>query len=79
MTSMPRLRIAVMRDQPRRNARIRDAARPRSLSRGASRDLRVDRDARSERERARDSWEVLQGLEAIRTFPLFPTLRLEVR
>ena len=49
-------------DQPRRNARIRDAARPRSLSRG---DLRVDRDARSERERARDSREVLRGLEAI--------------
>ena len=52
-------------DQPRRNARIRDAARPRSLSRGAARDLRVDRDARSERERARDSREVLRGLEAI--------------
>ena len=41
------------------------AARPRSLSRGAARDLRVDRDARSERERARDSREVLRGLEAI--------------
>ena len=52
-------------DQPQRNARIRDAARPRSLSRGAARDLRVDRDARSERERARDSREVLRGLEAI--------------
>ena len=52
-------------DQSRRNARIRDAARPRSLSRGAARDLRVDRDARSERERARDSREVLRGLEAI--------------
>ena len=52
-------------DQPRRNARIRDAARPRSLSRGAARDLRVDRDARSKRERARDSREVLRGLEAI--------------
>ena len=52
-------------DQPRRNARIRDAARPRSLSRGAARDLRVDRDARSERERARDSREVLRGLKAI--------------
>ena len=52
-------------DQSRRNARIRDAARPRSLSRGATRDLRVDRDARSERERARDSREVLRGLEAI--------------
>ena len=38
-------------DQSRQNARIRDAARPRSLSRGAARDLRVDRDARSERER----------------------------
>ena len=36
-------------DQPRRNARIRDAARPRSLSRGAARDLRVDRDARDGR------------------------------
>ena len=32
-------------DQPRRNARIRDAERPRSPSRGAARDLRVDRDA----------------------------------
>ena len=52
-------------DQSRRNARIRDAARPRSLSRGAARDLRVDRDARGERERARDSREVLRGLEAI--------------
>ena len=52
-------------DQSRRNARIRDAARPRSLSRGAARDLRVDRDTRSERERARDSREVLRGLEAI--------------
>ena len=52
-------------DQPRRNARIRDAARPRSLSRGAARDLRVDRDARSERERARGSREVLRELEAI--------------
>ena len=61
-------------DQPRRNARIRDAARPRSLSRGAARDLRVDRDARSERERARDSREVLRGLEAIhdREGPLGP-------
>ena len=52
-------------DQSRQNARIRDAARPRTLSRGAARDLRVDRDARSERERARDSREVLRGLEAI--------------
>ena len=52
-------------DQPRRIARFRDAARPRSLSHGAARDLRVDRDARSERERARDSREVLRGLEAI--------------
>ena len=52
-------------DQPRRVARFRDAARPRSLSQGAARDLRVDRDARSERERARDSREVLRGLEAI--------------
>ena len=42
-------------DQPRRIARFRDAARPRSLSQGAARDLRVDRDAR----------EVLRGLEAI--------------
>ena len=50
-------------DQSRRSVRIRDAARPRSLSR-AARDLRVDRDARSERERARDSREV-RGLEAI--------------
>ena len=46
-------------------ARIRYAARPRSLSCGAARDLRADRDARSERERARDSREVLRGLEAI--------------
>ena len=52
-------------DQPRRIARFRDAARPRSLSHGAARDLRVDRDARSERERARDSREVVRGLEAI--------------
>ena len=52
-------------NQSRRNARIHDAARPRSLSRGDARDLRVDRDARSERERARDSREVLRGLEAI--------------
>ena len=81
-------------DQPRRVARFRDAARPRSLSQGAARDLRVDRNARSERERARDSREVLRGLEAIhdrqgpvgrrrlmipQMFPLFPTLRLEVR
>ena len=36
-----------------RNARSRAAARPRSLSRGAARDLRDDRDTR--RERARDS------------------------
>ena len=35
----------------RRSERSRAAARPRSLSRGAARDLRVDRDARSERER----------------------------
>ena len=39
----------------RRSARSRAAARPRSLSRGAVRDLRVDRDTRSERERARDT------------------------
>ena len=49
----------------RRSERSRAAARPRSLSRGAARDLRVDRDTRSERERARDSREVLRGLEAI--------------
>ena len=42
----------------RRSARSRAAARPRSLSRGAVRDPRVDRDTRSERERARDSREV---------------------
>ena len=59
------MQAAVRLQEPRRNARIRDAARPRSLSRGAARDLRVDRDARSERERARDSREVLRGLEAI--------------
>ena len=34
-----------------RNARSRDAARARSLTRGAARDLREDRDSRSERER----------------------------
>ena len=48
-----------------RNARSRAAARPRSLSRGAARDLRDDRDTRSGRERARDSRDVLRGLEAI--------------
>ena len=45
-----------------RNARSRAAARARSLSRGAVRDIREDRDTRSERERIRDT---LRGLEAI--------------
>ena len=48
-------------NQARRNARSHAAARPRSLSRGAARDLRVDGDTRSERERASDSGEVLRG------------------
>ena len=58
----------------RRSARSRAAARPRSLSRGAVRDLRVDRDTRSERERARESRDVLRGLEAIhdRSGPIGP-------
>ena len=38
-----------------RNARIRDAARARSLTRGAAKDIREDRDTRSERERVRES------------------------
>ena len=52
-----------------RNARSRAAARPRSLSRGAARDPRVDRDTRSGRERERDSRDVLRGLEAIHAGP----------
>ena len=58
----------------RRSARSRAAARPRSLSRGAAGDLRVDRDTRSERERARDSRDILNGLEATqdRSGPIGP-------
>ena len=48
-----------------RNARSRDAARARSLTRGAARDIREDRDTWSERERIRESWGTLRGLEAI--------------
>ena len=48
-----------------RNAQSRAAARPRSLSGGAARDPCEDRDTRSGRERARDSRDVLRGLEAI--------------
>ena len=48
-----------------RNARSRAAAKARSLSRGAARDLRVDTDIRSARERIGDSRGTLKGLEAI--------------
>ena len=48
-----------------RNARSRDAARARSLTRGPARDIREDRDTRSERERIRESRDTLRGLEAI--------------
>ena len=43
-----------------RNARSRDAARARSLTRGAARDIRGDRDTRSERERIRESRDTLR-------------------
>ena len=47
------------------SARSREAARARSLTRGAARDIHEDRDTRSERERIQESRGTLRGLEAI--------------
>ena len=49
----------------RRSARSRAAARARSLSCGAARDIRDDKGTRTERERARESRDTLRSLEAI--------------